>query len=539
MSDISGAYVIEAAPADLAQFTIKPRGALRSTMHSWEEYLFVKDTLFEEFGLSEYIGCLMGEAKKRQIVNVFPRSKTDAALSIFDKYAPTLYERLFREYVVHLQPLDRKSRLGYPWFKRYYDKRSVVQPEMDRVVELGPSEAVGTGWVAQGVRLQPEQLSKVRKAIFLTPEGRPYADEITKEARFLPATEHRPEGYAARYRPVWNFPGPVNLLTQVHDTNMHAAQLKHRGYKHRPTVPGGVRQPWGKVVGIDVRNFDFFMGPIWRRRAQIFGGLYQQCIEYEASLPFLSMADDGHTLFFVWVNGNEWTVQFGSGASAVAPQQKDLFMCINYHFATELLGKSPSDAWHWALEGGDDRMGFLNYGDDNLVFGDDKVVDDYLAFLATILDIEVEDPTKFLGFLVRPDGFKLAKSSYLLKTWLNERAPFPPFRAYPHHGWVEKRATYTKYGEPGMLDVFRREDELLAQTSLSWHDIEQRAVDELAVMQQIFLAQGARDLLTLEKDYQLSPEERAALPGFQGIPIADCERYVKALIPDRWLSLIP
>lgn len=534
--DLSRAYRFEPAPSDLQLFTKKPRGAQRPTLHTWDEYIAIKTAMFERFELADYDGCLMGEARKRQIPNVMEVSKTAPALALFQKRAPALYELLIPQIKPPIQPLDKRSSLGFPWFKQYDNKRSVLLPEILSLIKTGPLEHLGNAWIQQGLRLQPEPLSKERTAIFLSKDGEPYQATIDKDARYLPATDERPEGYSARYRGVFNLPSAANLCTQIYDTAVHSVQLRYKYHNGKPGVRGGYRMPFGKVVGMDVKNFDFFMGPIWRARAAIIGGLYQEIVDYEASLPVLVTADDRRSLFFMWVNDGEYSMQFPSGASAVAPQQKDLFVVLTQDFGVTQLRMTDDAALQWALNGGDGRLGFMNYGDDNLVWGDPALVDDYLAFIGTFLTIEIEDPTKFLGFRWTGTDFRLMRDSYILKTWLNERAPFPPFRLYPHHGWTEKRRTYGSLGDESMREVFAYEDELMRNTSLSWPDIEARAEVERRAMSDFFKAAGVADIVAMEKEYLLEPHEKMALPGYQGIYPSETAPILTALLSPTWRS---
>lgn len=233
-------------------------------------------------------------------------------------------------------------------------------------------------------------------------------------------------------------------------------------------------------------------------------------------------------------------IQFGSGISAVAPLQKEIFFCLYQEFAESVLGIAPSVSAAWVLQGGDARFSFLNYGDDNFLFGEKSYVLAAQEFLGDYLEVVPEDPPRFLGFLWTGRDFRLSPVSYLTKTWLNERAPLTNFRKYPFHGWVEKRRVYKEKGTPEMEQVFAREEELMSRTSLTWVHVRERAQIELATMARSFAFQSerVRTLLATEKDYLLTAEEKLALPGYEGYSPAETSLMIRRIVADRWRNIL-
>lgn len=207
-------------------------------------------------------------------------------------------------------------------------------------------------------------------------------------------------------------------------------------------------------------------------------------------------------------------------------------MAVYAEFAVTQLGVGEADACHWVAKGGDERLTVRNYGDDNSVDGDEGVVKAFHQFIAQYLPVDVEDPPRFLGFQWYPElgKWRLPKSSYLSKVYLNERAPGSRFRKYPYLGWVEKRSIYRKIGHPSVAsEIYPREDELLNRLGLPWYEIVQRGDDD---RHRAYLdgVDAANQLMILNKDYAMSPKEQIAAGTHQGIGPETTRKIISSLV---------
>lgn len=531
-------YVVEETHAELRKLIATRRGAQRSTPHPWDEYVRIKQRMFAEYGLESYSDCVMGEMRMRPIPHMFEASKVEALRSLYERRAPALFDRMMREITPPTQAINKLSKLGWPWLRHYESKKQILLPALQRFYETSAEESFGEGWIQVGIRLQPEELEKERIIMVVTDEGAIEERKITSKERAL--TVNDTPMFGARTRVIESPPSVGNQACQPLDTAIHNWFIdNHGGFSHDLNTPGGVRIPHGFVLMLDMKNFDRFTGPCWRARADIIGGRYLDVVSVFKNLPFLVPSESWKKVFFIWPDyGSGYELQFGSGISAVAPIQKEIFFCIYQEFAETALGVGSSSSANWVLAGGDARFGFLNYGDDNAVFGDKAAVLEFQHFISKYLEAVPEEPPKFLGFLWKDGAFKLGTSSYLLKTWLNERAPFTHFRKYPMHGWVEKRRTYLQKGVPEFDRLFALEDSLLAESSMTWQDVMSRAQVEASTMARSFRSTRVRSLLAEEKEYQLTAEEKLSLPGYEGFYPEETKVMISNIVAPKWREVM-
>lgn len=512
------------------------RGAkVSAPLLGWRSYKQAKSELFSKFGLDDYKDCLTAEMASRPIPHVFKVSETASLTALYERRMPAIMRVIMSNIVPPIQPLNKESRVGWPWFDRPWSKRALLLPFFEKLqggqlADLMAEE--GGCYTIMNVRLQPESLKKEREMMFISPAGKVYLKKVTAEDRALKSDYG--VDYAARTRLVFNLPWP-NLYKQVLDTAIHNFLLQHPVFHHNLYSPTGHR-PLGKYqLALDVRHFERHTATLARARAKLIGGEYGRIGQIFADAPFLVPSDDWKKCFYISVDrASGFSEQFASGDSAVAPVQKEVFLCLYTEYAESHLGVSPSESLAWVLRGGDDRLTIHNYGDDNVLSGDEGAVKACFQFLESYLHVEEEEPAKFLGFHLTPEGFRLDKSSYLLKTWLNEREPFSRFRRYPLFGWVEKRKVYAKYGKHDIsTDVFPTENAILAKLGVPWHDIEMEAHLE----QMRLTSRGAayrNPAWLLGKDYAMTAEEKIATGLYEGLYPSETAPIVRHLVGSEW-----
>jgi hypothetical protein len=230
--------------------------------------------------------------------------------------------------------------------------------------------------------------------------------------------------------------------------------------------------------------------------------------------PFLVPSDDWTKNFWIWSRG---VTQFPSGFSMVANLQKEFVLCLLFEFIEQTRHYTPERCLEFVLNAGDGRFAIANYGDDNAFGGDKAVLDSWLAFGSQYCAIEPETPPKFLGFewFDHDRTFRLTAKSYLLKNWLNERQPYSTFRPYASLGLTLKRRAYLEHGDPTVMrEIYAIEDAVLAEYGPDWSFIEERAVLEAKLASEMAMTPYS----LLGKEYLLTAEQRAALPGYELVP---------------------
>jgi hypothetical protein len=512
------------------------RGSVISIpLAGWKQQVHVQDLLFDTFGLDDIAGCTTGEMRSRPVPQVFKISETKALTDLFSDWAPRIYTRLMAEIVPPLQTLNKTSRLGWPVFKSPPSKKPILQRYFSRIVDEGV-EFMNDAFIIMNVRLQAESKRKKREFLFIDSNGEVYSQEVGARERQIETPVGRRTG--SRTRLVFNLP-VANLLTQVFDSAAHNALLKYPAFHHNMYSVAGAGRLSPHAVFFDVSHFERHTSEIVRLRSRIIGGRYGEIGALFDSLPFLCPTDDWKRKMLLWPNRDAgFSDQFASGYSPVAPVQKEIFWALYSAFAVEMLGLQPDSALSWVAQGGDHRLRIINYGDDNVADGDPGVLRELLPFMNQYLAAQEEDPPKFLGFLYTHAGWKLGVTSYLSKTYLNERRPSTPerksnFRKFPAFGWVEKRKTYAKYGVPELVTkVFPEEDYQLAQVGIPWSKIEtQAAVESIQARDQAGLLD---ENWILGKDWLMTPEDKLATGEFDGLYPEETEPLLRALLSKEW-----
>jgi len=493
--------------------------------------LEIQDELFSRFGLDDLVGCTTAEMRSRPVPHVFEVSKTKALTDLYSKWLPLIFARIVSELKPPTQVFNKTSRMGWPVLGRALYKKEACE-SFFKLIREDDFSFFDNCFHTINVRLQAESKNKKRDFLFIARDGLVYPKTIDEKARTFKSKKFGVKRVSSRTRNVFNLPVP-NLYTQCLDTAVHNALLKKASFHHNMYDPN--LAPFsGETMFFDVKHFERATAGAVRARASLIGGKYGRIGQLFSNAPFLCPSDDWKVAWLLWVDRDAgWSEQFASGYSPVAPVQKEIFWALLSEFAVRTFGMSPDAALDWAAGGGDQRIRIWNYGDDNAYSGDKSALDDCFEFLKQYLDVELEDPPKFLGFLHRPDGWKLGVKSYLEKTWLNERPPFSTFRKFPNYGWVLKRQIYKKYGVPELADeVFPAENELLAKHGMPWSEVERAATLEEATARQ-FTALTA-DSLVHDKDWLMTAEEKLKTGMFEGLTPEETAPIIKDLLSSEW-----
>jgi hypothetical protein len=494
------------------------------------------DKIVDAFHLDDYRDCVTAEMPHRPIPEAFDSSHIARLTDLYVKWLPLIYRWMIPQMEAPYQAYQKTSRMGWPIFGRPPNK-------VDAIFNLWPPVAAGDisffdqAFTICNVRLQPEPLSKVRDFTYAKPDGGTFRKKTGKEDRLITVAGRT--RYASRTRLVFNLP-TTNLMKQPLDTAIHNVFLKHPAY-HHDMFNQRLLPVKGHHMAFDVKHFERHTSACARARASFIGGTYGRIYGQTVSLPFVVPSVDGPASpVYLWVRYEDgFAVQYASGDSAVAPVQKEVLTALYAEFAVRFLGVEVSKAIDWVAQGGDHRLTIRNYGDDNSVDGDEKVCDDLFEFLKNYLTVEREVPPKFLGFEWSPmDGWRLPDSSYLLRTWLNERRPFSNFRRFPCLGWVEKRLLYSRLGYPGIVErVFDVEDKILAESGLQWSKIFDKAIIERRRASESHL-QGVLtpEYLLGKSEYLLTHKERMETGEYMGILPPFTRKIIRALVGAEFLK---
>lgn len=479
-------------------------------------YFRCKAKMFERFGLDDYQGVVTAEPLWRPSPHVVDLSDRMLKFrAVYAKYAPMLFRRMRSELKPAVQVFNKDSRLGWPYCARSADKRVELVTEIQAYWN-DPERYFDRAFTIMNVRLQPEPSSKERE--YQVPyRGRVYEKTMTQEDKLLPSPPGLPQLYASRTRLVFSRPC-LNLYTQVVDTiinNWLSSNAVHHHDMYGGSWRGRLRP---HVLAFDIKHMERFTAAIMEPRYQLLQGGYTDIHRGMDSVPYLTPNLDFRSWTTLRGLPSDKIVQFGSGHSAVADSQKEALDCLLTEAHVQLWGYAPEQALDCVLKGSSTQLEMLNYGDDNLVSAFDPVLlDELFTFLGGYLDVVKEDPPGFLGFKLYDGELRLPPQSYVLKTWLHERAPLGRFRKYPFLGWVLKRRVFLEYGlRRQMEEVFEYENRILSDEGLLWSDIERAARNEEREL--AGLVEQAHPLVLLGKEYLLTDEERLALGTFTGWP---------------------
>jgi len=472
------------------------------------EGMLMADEMFSRFGMEQFVGCVTGEMQRRPVPQVFRTSEVKPLTDLYVKWLPQIYRFLLPQIKAPHQTYNKISRTGWPGFHRPENKLAYVL-EFAPAVLAGDLDMFKNAFIVMGIRVQAESKTRERDFLFVNDEDNIEALKVGPAQRTI-KTSLGPRT-SSRTRGVFNLP-VYNLIKQIWDTAVHNVFMKWPAF-HHDMNNGNILPVRGYHLCFDIKHFERNTAECNRQRSAFIGGVYAQCAEVTAAIPFAVPTASWDGARFLYVNRDQgWSDQYASGDSAVAPSQKEILMALYAEFFNKELGYPVDDCCTVVARGGDERLTIRNYGDDNSVDGDEAVVKALFQFMKQYLPVDVEDPPRFLGFQWYPDLRKwlLPPTSYLGKVYLNERAPLSNFRKYPFLGWVEKRAVYSKIGHPSIrAEIFPQEDNLLNRMGLPWFDIVRKGDEERRAA---YLAgiKAISPLSLLGKEYAMTPSEQIA-----------------------------
>lgn len=467
-------------------------------------YQVLSDTVCEHTGNDEFVGLTMCEPKVRAAISVFKASEQQALVDVFTSYYPTLLKRLMTE--VKLRPLriEVGSKMGGPYYERRDDKVEILEREVFPKILAGELSFLDNQYTIVNIRLSAEKQSKIREVPIIR-DGVYQHVKITGQLR---GTKLGSGTFAARARPVYN-PNVANNYKQVVDNSLHDvilgyAPFKHDMYKRKDT---DFRLP-GFILATDVKHFERCVGSLVAVRATFIGGKYNELQQLIASQPYLCSGDNYRHAYFVSPVAG-YLPQLASGDSCVAAIAKETLIVLYASYFAKKFRLTKEAAIDMALNGGDPKhCAFLNYGDDNLLYGHRKDVIECKEYLSQFLTIEIEDPAGLIGWEYNPtDGFFLRDQSCTINFWKPERPPGPPFRPYFYLGFYLRYRTFRKYGSVRIKEI----EEKTWETMLDF-GLDRKAIDTLATREaEIVGSKGLPLNYVLGKNYMLTDAEKDAL----------------------------
>lgn len=495
----------------------------------------VAKEMYAAVGLKGYDRCVSGEMMTRPIPHVSDKPPAaDEIQRIYQLYVPDIYDApTLRPPVQTYQLL---SRLGYPYFSRSLMKKQLSD-------EASIHALTEPGWLAKGfttanVRLQPEPEDKVRKFQFLSADGDVFEKEVTAEDRMVRVQWNPDEYVAQRTRLVFSYSAP-NLTCQVVDSCMNSFILSHPICHHNLYADVPRYRFRRLVVAFDVKHMERTTGLITPLRTKMIGGRYQQLHEEMAASGFCVPSADWTCAYLIADPDPTKVLQLASGHSSVSVSQKEMVLAMYIHWHVTERGASVAEARAWVLAGESPYLHMMNYGDDNMMSSDSKEhLDSVLEFFARYMPIEVDPKLTFLGMTYEDGRMMLRPESYVLKTYLHERAAGGPFRSKPYLGQVLKRQIYEKLGPRSIKDLFRLEEDLLARHGLPWADVLSEAAADAAGVN-TKMPVDLRNTLVLGKDYLLPEGTKLELDHYDGRgPEETCRMLPFLTSPDGLLKRV-
>jgi len=264
--------------------------------------------------------------------------------------------------------------------------------------------------------------------------------------------------------------------------------------------------------------------------ANAVGGKYGEWLTKIAHDPYLVPSDSWKSFWLVEPQYRKGVYpQFGSCISCVSTLGKLANMCVRTHYYVTRRGLTPQDAVAATLAGQLDGTRHWMYGDDNRLSGPKDQADDFIAFMGEYFEIEEDEVPKYLGTIWRPDigRFVLPGETYELKMYLKER-DFT-FSTYPSLGLVERRKTFSEFGEPEIASIMIPfEDQLFNDVDYPYFNIVTQAVKEMRASREAGIT--ITKLQATDKDYLMEPEEQLASGTFFRLPADRTKEIVLKLV---------
>lgn len=479
-----------------------------------ERSMIVQRELFEKFGLEAYKDLVSAEMSSRPVPQVSAFSgKLLALAKLCEERLPRLLAYISPLLTPPVQTFNKVSKMGWPYFCRPEDKASRALWSYN--LAKATSQYLKECFTSINIRLQPEKPDKVRQLQFITDSGEVQDRDISGEDRAIYVKGLGAVKTAQRTRLVFNKPAN-NLIMQIADTALNNVWMTFPLCSNNMYDTAPRNKIRRHVLALDVKHMERFTGAIIATRTLILGGEYRKQHDQMDEGGFLVPSDTWRSYWRLSKVASRMLVQFGSGHSAVAPSQKEALICILWAMHVELWGMQEEEALEAVLSGDTPYLHIMNYGDDNFWSAHDpSLLDAALDFASRYLDCEPENPPKFLGFTWSDDRvFRLSHESYLLKTYLHERAPLSTFRKYPYFGWTEKRKIYAQYGDHRLMkEVFDVEEDCLSRAGLPWSAVLQRSEAEREAAMRNEPSPNA----LFGKDYLMTAEEKIASGAFDGM----------------------
>jgi len=484
------------------------------------------DDIMAETGLEKYVGCTSFEMDRRPLMSIRPPSSSQRLIEICKKWFPLIMGRIKMEArYPRVFTLDKRSKLGSPFRKRFDNKLEVVTPIFNLALKGDYTLVEQDGCALQGVRLQPEARSKEREYVFATSSGDTYVDKVGERER----TDGNGR-IASRTRAIVN-PSAFNLAKQPPDNIIHHTLLRWPSCKPDYSIMRGQGFRAESLLALDWKNFDHQAGYMAPMYAECVGGEYEVLTKLIWAQPVLCRMDGWRKVCFVRALLN-YIMQFWSGDSSVAPYGKKVALSTFAEFIHTMMGKRIEDTLDAVRAGSCGDFNFRDYGDDMIVFGSKHWVHMFVNWLFSFVIGDVEDPAKFLGDVILrcADGVwrsTLDWESYLTNWYLAERKPGSIFRPKPAFGWVSRRVDYTRYGPPHMQKIFDAEDRCLARAGIDVKMLHAMAAEEAKDLRNETVPYRLRT----EKAWMLSDEEKAELPEYNVVDVkvvrALCDHFLK------------
>lgn len=498
---------------------------------SWGAYRKVMSAMFERYGLQAYTSNASGEMSFRpapQVTSDDAAAKLRAAKDLYSVWGPKLLAKMAKELEPPWQTYNKESRVGWPEFQRSEEKAKLAEHYFQTLVERPSS--FDQCFTIQNVRIQPEPASKERDVQVVFSDGSGEAVHVDAAAREITG----PDGsvyLAQRARPVNNLPIP-NLWCQIVDTAMNNV-IGSWGFKkfdmYGAPPHSRIRRHYRAV---DVKHMERFTAAIMPLRTTLIGGSYAMAHnKMEAGGYVVPSADDWGRVP-VLLRRPKGTAAFASGHSAVAPSQAEFLFCILWALHVVIFGMEEEAAFEAVKTGETPYLSIFNFGDDNFWSSSEEAyLEQALGFTGSLLDIQDEDPPKFLGFIynTKTGRFFLSHESYLLKTYLHERSPLGLLRKKPFLGWTLKREIYSQYGDRDfMRELYLIENAELAKVGMSWSDVERKAREEKDELSAIGPLATPEELFG--KDYLLTAEQKMALGTYDGLSPSETAAPLRDMI---------
>lgn len=485
---------------------------------------WMKVHAYNHANLAEYNDCWTGEMRSRPIPFVSTDSKPLNTARIFKRYILHVLSFLCPDITPAVQTINKISSLGYPISANPGDgidrrpgsptfNMKVYQSKFDVMLDLfapmfdGDFSVYKDGYHTIGCRKQNEPPSKEREFQFISDDGVIYQQIIDAQQRVIEVPTIGPM-VGSRTRTITR-PPVVNLFLQCWDTLLHNAIKRHRLFDSNVYT----RERWpsdAHVVSFDCKHYERYMGLCAIEYAHAIGGAYGEQLLRLIYYPFIVPSDTWRRFFWIKPRYAPGVYpQFSSGLSPVAPLGKLTNVCIQVSYFHEIKKLDLFTAIATVFSGVSDKMRRWSFGDDNRIMGDPEEIAQFTAYLGTFLELEFDDPPKYLGTVFRRDQqrWMLPASTYNLKLYQPERDY--EWKDFPNLGMLERRRTFTEFGEPEIAsDIIPYEDELWLAVGHPFADIAAAAVAEKIKAQRKGIELNS--MLVTDKDYLMSEEQKIA-----------------------------